>query len=110
MELSLRGLYVPLITPFTEEGDVALGALEKLAHDVIDSGAADRARELGHRLALLSAALFAEPNPAVIKGVLHAQGRIPSPVVRLPLLPASQDTVRAAVSLLGQVHSTAARP
>ena len=42
------------------------------------------------RLAALSAALFAEPNPAVIKAVLHAQGRIPTPDVRLPLLPASR--------------------
>jgi len=33
--------------------------------------------------------LFAELNPVVIKAVLHAQGRIPSPAVRLPLLPAS---------------------
>ena len=40
MELSLRGLYVPLITPFTDEGDLATDALEKLAHEVIDSGAA----------------------------------------------------------------------
>jgi 4-hydroxy-tetrahydrodipicolinate synthase len=46
-------------------------------------------RALGNRLASLSAALFAEPNPTVIKAVLHAQGRIPSPAVRLPLLPAS---------------------
>ena len=61
---------------------------------------ADRARELGHRLAPLSAALFAEPNPAVIKGVLHARGVIPSPAVRLPLLPARPDTVRAAMSVL----------
>ena len=45
---------------------------------------------LGHRLARLSAALFAEPNPAVVKAVLHAQGRIPTPDVRLPLLPASR--------------------
>ncbi len=29
---------------------------------------------------------FAEPNPAVFKGVLHAQGRIPTPDVRLPLV------------------------
>jgi 4-hydroxy-tetrahydrodipicolinate synthase len=36
----------------------------------------------------------------VIKGVLHAQGKIPSPVVRLPLLPARRDTVHAAMSLL----------
>jgi 4-hydroxy-tetrahydrodipicolinate synthase len=64
------------------------------------AGRADRARELGHRLAPLSAALFAEPNPVVIKGVLHAQGRIPSPAVRLPLLSARQDTISAAMNLL----------
>jgi 4-hydroxy-tetrahydrodipicolinate synthase len=74
------------------------------------SGRAGQARELGHRLAPLSAALFAEPNPAVIKGALHAQGKIPSPAVRLPLLPARQDTIRAATSLLGQIHSTVGRP
>lgn len=65
------------------------------------AGEGARARDLGHRLAPLSAALFAEPNPTVIKGVLHAQGRIPSPAVRLPLLPARQETVRAAMSMLG---------
>jgi 4-hydroxy-tetrahydrodipicolinate synthase len=64
------------------------------------SGKAAQARELGHRLVPLSAALFAEPNPVVIKGVLHAQGKIPSPAVRLPLLPARDDTVRAVMSLL----------
>jgi len=74
------------------------------------SGRAVRARELGHRLAPLSMALFAEPNPAVIKGVLHAQGKIPSPAVRLPLLPARQDTVRAATGLLSQLHSRRRRP
>lgn len=50
------------------------------------AGRTGQARDLGHRLAPLSAALSAEPNPTVIKGVLHAQGRIPSPAVRLPLL------------------------
>jgi 4-hydroxy-tetrahydrodipicolinate synthase len=63
------------------------------------AGHADQARELGHRLAPLSAALFAEPNPAVIKGALHVQGRIPSPAVRLPLLPAGHDTISAAIAL-----------
>jgi 4-hydroxy-tetrahydrodipicolinate synthase len=58
------------------------------------------ARELGRRLAPLSSALFAEPNPVVIKGVLHAQGKIPSPAVRLPLLPATPGSVRAAMTLL----------
>jgi 4-hydroxy-tetrahydrodipicolinate synthase len=64
------------------------------------AGRTGQARDLGHRLAPLSAALFAEPNPTVIKGVLHAQGRCPSPAVRLPLLPASQDSIRAALELL----------
>ena len=40
MEPSLRGLYVPLITPFTDDGELATEALEKLAHAVIDAGAA----------------------------------------------------------------------
>lgn len=74
------------------------------------SGPAGQARELGHRLAPLAAALFAEPNPAVIKGVLHAQGKIPSPGVRLPLLPAGQETIGTAVALLSKVHSTAGKP
>lgn len=65
------------------------------------SGHASRARELAHRLAPLSAALFAEPNPSVIKGVLHAQGTIPTPAVRLPLLPAAPETIHAALSLPG---------
>jgi 4-hydroxy-tetrahydrodipicolinate synthase len=72
------------------------------------AGQAARARALGHRLARLSAALFAEPNPCVIKGVLHAQGKIASPAVRLPLLPASQDTVHAAMSLLAAPRDFAA--
>lgn len=63
------------------------------------AGKATEGRELGRALAPLSAALFAEPNPVVIKGVLHAQGRIPSPTVRLPLLPAGAETVTAAVHL-----------
>jgi 4-hydroxy-tetrahydrodipicolinate synthase len=53
-------------------------------------------RDAGHRLAPLSAALFAAPNPAVIKAVLHAEGRIPSAAVRLPLtLAAPELTARA---------------
>jgi 4-hydroxy-tetrahydrodipicolinate synthase len=54
----------------------------------------------GHAEALLPVvqSLFAEPNPAVFKGVLHAQGRIPTPDVRLPLLNASREAVEAAVT------------
>jgi 4-hydroxy-tetrahydrodipicolinate synthase len=36
---------------------------------------------------------FAEPNPAVFKGVLHAQGRIATPDVRMPLANASSVAV-----------------
>ncbi|MEU7551418.1 dihydrodipicolinate synthase family protein [Streptomyces sp. NPDC044571] len=66
------------------------------------AGEAARARELGHALARLSAAAFTEPNPAVIKGVLHAQGHIPTPDVRLPLLPASGAAVRATLTQLAR--------
>jgi 4-hydroxy-tetrahydrodipicolinate synthase len=71
------------------------------------AGDAARGRELGNRLAPLSASLFAEPNPCVIKGVLHALGTIPSPAVRLPLLPARDDSVHAAMGLLGTPHGCA---
>jgi 4-hydroxy-tetrahydrodipicolinate synthase len=62
-----------------------------------------RARTIGRRLAPLSAALFAEPNPTVIKAVLHAQGRIPTAAVRPPLLAAQPATVEAALSCLPAV-------
>ncbi|MEU8039721.1 dihydrodipicolinate synthase family protein [Streptosporangium sp. NPDC049078] len=62
------------------------------------AGDVSEARALGHRLAPLSLRLFAEPNPTVIKAVLHARGDIPTPAVRLPLLAASPDTVAAALA------------
>ncbi|WP_067674660.1 4-hydroxy-tetrahydrodipicolinate synthase [Nocardia miyunensis] len=77
--------------------------------DLIESwraGSVERARDLGNRLAPLASALFAEPNPAVLKAVLAAQGRIPSAAVRLPLLAASDAAMHAALEacdLLG-VH------
>ena len=54
----------------------------------------------GHAEALLPLvqALFAEPNPAVIKGVLHAQGRIRTPALRGPMGAASEASVAAALS------------
>ncbi|MEU9377883.1 dihydrodipicolinate synthase family protein [Streptomyces sp. NPDC048255] len=67
------------------------------------AGDVARARPLGHALARMSAAVFAEPNPSVVKGVLHAQGRIPSPDVRLPLLPASAAGVGAALERLAEL-------
>ncbi|MDR6317840.1 dihydrodipicolinate synthase family protein [Actinoplanes couchii] len=38
--MTLNGILVPLITPFDTDGTVALGALERLAHRVLDEGAA----------------------------------------------------------------------
>jgi 4-hydroxy-tetrahydrodipicolinate synthase len=64
--------------------------------DAWQAGDAARARALGHELARLSAALFAAPNPTVVKGVLHAQGLIPTPDVRLPLVPAGPEAVSQA--------------
>lgn len=63
-----------------------------LAHKVDDGRA--------HAEALLPVvkACFVEPNPAVFKGVLHAQGLIPTPDVRLPLTPASDAAVQAALA------------
>ncbi|MEU6977378.1 dihydrodipicolinate synthase family protein [Streptomyces sp. NPDC046371] len=75
---------------------LATGRFVELA-EAWRAGDTARARALGHRLARLSSLLFAEPNPTVIKGVLHAQGRIPTPDVRLPLLPAGEASVAAAL-------------
>jgi 4-hydroxy-tetrahydrodipicolinate synthase len=73
--------------------------------DAWQAADASRARLLGHRLVALSGALFAEPNPTVIKAVLHAQGRIPTPAVRLPLLPAGGGTTQAALRQVERGHS-----
>jgi 4-hydroxy-tetrahydrodipicolinate synthase len=54
------------------------------------------ARTLGHRLTEVARALFAEPNPVVIKALLYRLGQVPSPVVRLPLVPASDAAADAA--------------
>jgi 4-hydroxy-tetrahydrodipicolinate synthase len=60
-------------------------------------GAVEEARQLGHRLAQVARAMFAEPNPVVIKAVLHRLGQIPSPAVRLPLVRASDAAANAAL-------------
>jgi len=66
---------------------------------MLDDGAAGRVAEgRSHAEALLPLvqALFAEPNPAVVKAVLHAEGRLPTPDVRMPLAAASEAAVQAA--------------
>ncbi|MFJ4922759.1 dihydrodipicolinate synthase family protein [Streptomyces sp. NPDC088725] len=72
--------------------------------DAWRTGDTRRARSLGHTLARLSAVLFREPNPAVVKAVLHTRGLIPTPDVRLPLLPAGRATVAESLQRLGEVE------
>ncbi|MEU9132152.1 dihydrodipicolinate synthase family protein [Kitasatospora sp. NPDC048540] len=101
-----------LISPLMALG--ATGGILASAHLATDrfvalaaawrAGRVDEARELGHRLAGLSAAAFTEPNPTVVKGVLHAQGRIPTADVRLPLLPAAKESVEAALAALAALE------
>jgi dihydrodipicolinate synthase/N-acetylneuraminate lyase len=77
----VRGLHVPLVTPF----DAAGAALIAAAH----AGRLDEARAHAEALLPLIRALFAEPSPAVLKAMLHDAGRIATPDVRMPLQPAS---------------------
>jgi 4-hydroxy-tetrahydrodipicolinate synthase len=74
------------------------------------AGDAPRARRFAAPLAPLAAALFAEPNPTVIKAVLHAQGRIATPDVRLPLLPPSRDAVEAVQAVLASAEPGSGKP
>ena len=63
----------------------------------------DRRVEDAEALLPLVRALFAEPSPAVTKAVLHAQGRIPTSDVRMPLanaLPEALEAALAATSVL----------
>lgn len=86
------------------------GAIAAAAHvrtsdfvGMIDDGLTGRvadARARAEALLPVVLALFAEPNPAVIKGVLHAQGRIPTPDVRMPLTNASRSAVGDALAAI----------
>ena len=53
------------------------------------AGDVGEARRIAESLLPLTLALFEEPSPAVIKAVLQAQGKIPTPHVRMPLADAS---------------------
>ena len=39
-DLDLRGVHVPLITPFAADDSVAVDAIERLSHHYLDAGAA----------------------------------------------------------------------
>ncbi len=71
--------------------------------EMIECGLAakvDDGRTHAEALLPVTKALFVEPNPAVFKGVLHAQGRIPTPDVRLPLVNASGTAVQHALDVV----------
>jgi 4-hydroxy-tetrahydrodipicolinate synthase len=104
-EFAVLGGDDPFISPLLALGahggilasaHIATAAFARLV-DAWRAGNVDEARIIGHRLAALSAALFAEPNPSVVKAVLHAHGRIPTAAVRLPLLAATPDATYAAL-------------
>jgi 4-hydroxy-tetrahydrodipicolinate synthase len=64
------------------------------------AGKVDEGRALAETLLPVVQSCFAEPNPAVFKGVLHAQGRIPTPDVRMPLTNASTAAVDACLAAI----------
>jgi 4-hydroxy-tetrahydrodipicolinate synthase len=63
----------------------------------------------GHAEALLPLvqALFAEPSPAGIKALLHADGRIPTAAVRMPLADASAQATERALEACRRVQQLA---
>jgi 4-hydroxy-tetrahydrodipicolinate synthase len=109
-----RGFHVlsgedPLLYPMVLMG--AYGGITASAHvctarfvEMVECGLAGKLDDgRAHAEALLPVvhAGFVEPNPAVYKGVLHAQGRIASASLRLPMTaaaPASVDACLAAIS------------
>jgi 4-hydroxy-tetrahydrodipicolinate synthase len=91
----------PFIYPMVLHG--AVGAIAASSHlcterfvAMVDCGIAAKHEDgRGHEEALLPVirAGFAEPNPAVFKGVLHAQGRIATRELRLPMTAASDAAI-----------------
>ena len=64
------------------------------------AGKVDDGRAHAEALLPVVQACFAEPNPAVFKGALHAHGKIPTPSVRLPLVDASPASVEVALAAI----------
>ncbi len=81
----------------------AVGTISAAAHlcteefvAMIECGLANKiedGRAHAESLLPLVRSAYVEPNPAVFKGVLHAQGRIATPDVRLPLTNASDAAI-----------------
>ena len=106
-DFALLGGDDPYLVPLTLMG--APGAIAASANlcthrfvAMIEHGlAGEVAPGRAHAEALLPLvqALFAEPSPAVIKALLHADGRIPTPDVRMPLSNATADAVKHALAV-----------
>ena len=111
-DFSVLGGDDPYLLPVVLMGGA--GAIAASAHlctarfvEMIDRGLegdTGSARLQAEALLPLIVSLFAEPSPAVIKGVLHAQGRIPTPDVRMPLGNASADAVHRAIAALDRLR------
>ncbi|UNX55927.1 4-hydroxy-tetrahydrodipicolinate synthase [Georgenia sp. TF02-10] len=81
-------------------GHVAAGAYAEMVREV-DAGDLPGARDVAARLRPLVAGLMGGGQGAVMaKHALHLLGRIPSPAVRLPLVPATAAEVDALADLL----------
>jgi 4-hydroxy-tetrahydrodipicolinate synthase len=89
----------------------AAGAIAASAHVATDRFAELVAQGGGRRVAKsllpLVLALFAEPNPSVIKALLHAQGRIATPDVRMPHANASRGALERALGALDALSPVA---
>jgi 4-hydroxy-tetrahydrodipicolinate synthase len=80
---------------------------ERVVAMLAAGAAGDVATGRPHAEALLglTVALFAEPSPAVIKALLHAEGRIPTPDVRLPLAAATPAALERAQTAYAAARS-----
>jgi 4-hydroxy-tetrahydrodipicolinate synthase len=68
------------------------------------AGKIDDGRAHAEALLPVIRAAYVDPNPAVFKGVLHAQGRIATPDVRLPLTNGSPEAVQRCLDAV--VHAS----
>jgi 4-hydroxy-tetrahydrodipicolinate synthase len=91
-------------------GDGVVSVASNAAPDLVSAmtraglaGDWDAARELQFALLPLIEALFHETNPIPVKAALHLQGRIEN-VLRLPLVPASPETVALLRTAMAAAH------
>jgi len=64
-----------------------------------------RGLELHEALLPIVSTGFSEPNPVVFKGVLAATGDIESDFVRLPLIPAKTESIKACKNILDEIKN-----